>query len=49
MWLCDNELDDWFQEVERKRKEKYGITDDETDSADTGVMAQNEYAKGLRD
>ena len=45
MWILDEELELWFEEVDRKRKEKYGLNDD-SDSEST--MMSNEYAKGRR-
>jgi hypothetical protein len=45
MWPFDDELTDWFEEVDRLRKEKYGHSGD-TESAD---MMENEFAKGRRD
>jgi hypothetical protein len=44
MWIFEEELEIWFQEVEEKRKEKYGGGG--SDSSDTTVpMMSNELAK----
>jgi hypothetical protein len=40
MWIFPEELDVWFDNVERERKNRYGGK-----SGDDGMM-QNEYAKG---
>jgi hypothetical protein len=39
MWPFDLELEDWFSEVERARKAKYG-----GDSDETSEMVSNEYS-----
>jgi hypothetical protein len=46
MWPFDEELESWFEDVERKRKERYGNRGDDADSS--GPMTENEYAKGMR-
>jgi hypothetical protein len=43
MWHLDHELDDWFKEVERKRKEKYGGSDNSSDG-EPGEMMTNEFS-----
>lgn len=46
MWPFSDELDEWFEEVDRRRKEKYGSRDD---SGDTETpMMRNELAEGRR-
>lgn len=47
MWPFDNDLDQWFAEVEEKRKERYGRgggDDDDTDDKDKPMMT-NELAR----
>lgn len=44
MWPFDEELELWFEEVERQRKEKYGGGASES----TENLLENEYAKGRR-
>lgn len=41
MWHLEDELVDWFEEVDRKRKEKYG-----GDSEGSDDMTRNEFAEG---
>lgn len=44
MWIFEDELEIWFDDVEEKRKEKYGDR-----SGDTTVpLMDNELAKGRR-
>lgn len=45
MWPFDQQLEEWFEEVERKRKSKYGADSDDDDEP-MGDMMQNEFAKG---
>lgn len=47
MWPFGEELEAWFEEVERKRKERFG-GDSDTDSDDSQPMLQNELSKGRR-
>lgn len=47
MWHLDDELEAHFDEVERKRKEKFGGGSSDDDEIDGPVM-QNEFAKGRR-
>lgn len=44
MWPLDHELDDWFKQIDKLRKEKYG----NTESGESGEMMQNEYAEEYR-
>lgn len=44
MWTVDHELTEWFDEVERKRDEKYGTGD----SRESTPMMQNELSAGRR-
>lgn len=44
MWPLEWELEEWFEDVERRRKEKYG-TDGGTDDV---RMDKNEYAARFR-
>lgn len=46
MWHLDHELDDWFEEVERLRDEKYGRSGD-SDSEDSGPMMKNELLEEM--
>lgn len=46
MWPLSDDLDEWFQEVERKRKAKYGGRDDSIEEPDD--IAQNELSVGRR-
>lgn len=46
MWPFDEELDIWFEEVDRKRKEKYG--GGETSDISSEGMLTNEYARDRR-
>lgn len=48
MWHLTDELEDWFEEVEYRRKERLGIEDDDDDDDAFGPGIQNEYAKNLR-
>lgn len=43
MWIHDDDLVEWFEEVDRARKEKYGGGGDESES---GPMLKNEFAEG---
>lgn len=43
MWPFEDELELWFEEVDRKRKERFG-----GDSEPEGEMMENEYARGRR-
>lgn len=47
MWPFDEELELWFEEVERKREEKYGGEGDSSD-ASSEAMLSNEYARDRR-
>lgn len=46
MWPLSDQLDEWFQEVDRKRKSKYGGGPDTIEEPDD--MAQNELALARR-
>lgn len=46
MWPFEDELDTWFEEVERARNEKYGINKEDDD--ESGSMMSNEYAQGRK-
>jgi hypothetical protein len=46
MWPFDEELERWFEDIERKRKAKYG-GNQEDEEIDGDVM-ENELAKGLK-
>lgn len=41
MWPFDDDLEVWFEDVDRKRKEKYG-----GDSEPSESMLENEFARG---
>lgn len=42
MWVVDEELEEWFEEVDRKRKERFGTPD----SSDESVpMTKNEMSR----
>lgn len=43
MWPHDDELELWFEEVDRARKERYGGGGDDSGSE---TMLKNEYAEG---
>lgn len=45
MWHLDDELELWFEEVDRKREEKYGGASEERDEV---PMMRNEMARGRR-
>jgi hypothetical protein len=45
MWALDEELNDWFEKVDRDRKAKYGGGDDDYES---DSMTQNELANNRR-
>jgi hypothetical protein len=47
MWPFDEELEHWFEDVERQRKSKWGRHGDEDEEIDGPVM-ENELTKGLR-
>lgn len=47
MWIFDNELEIHFQEVDRARKAKYGISDDEDYEYEEPSVG-NELVKGLK-
>ncbi len=42
MWCHEDELTEWFDEVTRKRDEKYG----KTSTDETVPMTTNEFAQG---
>ncbi len=46
MWIFEDELKIWFEEVEAKRKDKYGGGDDSGDSS--VPMMTNDLAKDRR-
>lgn len=45
MWLYEDELTPWFEEVMRNRKAKFST---DTPSSGEGEMVENEFAKGRR-
>jgi hypothetical protein len=45
MWPLSDDLDEWFQDLDRKRKAKYGGEDYVEEPDD---MAQNDLARGRR-
>lgn len=45
MWLFEDELEPWFDEVMRNRKAKFSP---DTPSSGEGEMLENEFAKGRR-
>lgn len=47
MWALDHELIGWFDEVKRKRDEKYGRSNDD-DDRDEAPMMTNELAAARR-
>lgn len=46
MWAFEDELDEWFKAVERKRKERWGRKDDDDDEQPD--MMENELARQRR-
>ena len=46
MWHLDHELEKWFEDVEAKRKEKWGTGRD--DDREDVPMMQNELTAGKR-
>lgn len=48
MWPIDHELELWFEEVERKRDERYPSHGDSSGDESGGHMMVNELAKDLR-
>lgn len=48
MWPLDHEIEDWFKEIERKRKEKYSSTNSSNETEESGPMMENEYSKSRR-
>jgi hypothetical protein len=44
MWPFDDPLEEWFEEVDRRRKDRFGTPEDEEPSD----MMSNEYAAGRR-
>jgi hypothetical protein len=45
MWPYDDDLELWFEEVDRRRREKFGGSD--ADASSEGMLA-NEYARDRR-
>lgn len=45
MWLLDEDLIDHFEKVRGDREDRYGTSSRDKDD-DSGLMMQNEYAKG---
>lgn len=48
MWTLDHELELWFEEVERKREEKFGRGSSGDDDELPGEMMRNELADEIR-
>ena len=48
MWPFDEELEVHFEEVEARRKDRFGGGSSGGDSAPDGPMMSNELARGLR-
>lgn len=51
MWHLEHELEAWFEEVDRKRKERFGSRDDDDDGDEPKQVVplmQNELTKGRR-
>lgn len=48
MWPFEDELDEWFKEVERARKDKQGSNNDDDDDGDGAGMMSNEFADTRR-
>lgn len=48
MWPFEDELEQWFADVEEARKQKYGVSSDDTSSSGemSGPMSKNEFAQG---
>lgn len=46
MWHLEHELDSWFDQVDQRRKAKYGGSSD--DDGPMGEMMSNELAAGIR-
>lgn len=46
MWHLTDELEEWFAEVERRRRDRYGLDKDE--DRDAPEMLANELARGRR-
>lgn len=49
MWPFEDELEVWFEEVDRKRKDKWGggASNDDDDEAGGSMMA-NDFARGRK-
>lgn len=45
MWPFEEELEAWFEEVERKREARYGGGDDGSSDASDGPMLHNELSR----
>ena len=45
LWIVEDELEIWFEEVDAKRKERFGTPDE---PADEVPMMKNELARGRR-
>lgn len=45
MWPFDDALEQWFEEVDRRRKDRMGPSDDDDEPTD---MMENELTKGMR-
>lgn len=46
MWPFEDELEQWFADVEEKRKQKYGGGGDTSSDESSGPMMKNEFAQG---
>ena len=46
MWPFDDELEQWFADVEEARNQKYGGGSASSDGESSGPMMKNEYAEG---
>ncbi len=45
LWVVEDELETWFEDVDRKRKEKYGSPAEDTEESE---MMSNTLARGKR-
>ncbi len=49
MWPFDDQLNEWFDQVERDRNDKYGGGNDRDElSSQGGIVLENEYAADMR-
>jgi hypothetical protein len=46
MWPFEDDLEQWFANVEEQRKQRFGGGGDSSSDAPSGPMMKNEYAQG---